>query len=157
MGQRTVQQNNGLHVAIIMDGNGRWARRRRRPRAAGHRAGATAVRRVVEAAAEPALGIDVLTLYAFSSDNWQRPPDEVRNLMRLLGDYLVRETPRCIENRVRLTVTGRRDRLSPELRARIAEAERATAEAAAGDERLTLRLAIDYSARDVIVRAAGRW
>lgn len=146
-----MQQNDGLHVAIIMDGNGRWARRRRRPRQAGHRAGAAAVRGVVETAAEPAFGIDVLTLYAFSSDNWQRPSDEVRHLMRLLEDYLAKETPRCIENGIRLMVTGRRDRLSGALRRRIEEAESATA----GGERLTLRLAIDYSARDVIVRAAG--
>jgi len=97
------------------------------------------------------MGIDVLTLYAFSSDNWQRPEDEVRNLMRLLAEYLRKETPRCIENGVRLVVTGRRDRLSPALRSRIEEAEAATS----GCDRLRLRLAIDYSARDLVVAAAA--
>ena len=140
----------GLHVAVIMDGNGRWANARGLPRVAGHREGAKAVRRVVEAG--PGLGIGTLTLYAFSSDNWQRPPREVGALMRLFRGYLASETARLIENGVRLTVIGRRDRLPEVLVRAIAGAEAATA----GGERLHLRLAIDYSARDAIVRAAAR-
>jgi undecaprenyl diphosphate synthase len=134
------------HTAIIMDGNGRWAQARGLPRAAGHEAGATAVRRVIEAA--PALGIGALTLYAFSADNWQRPRSEVQALMRLLRTYLRQETPRCVREGVRLEVIGRRDRLPVTLRAAIAAAERATAR---GDT-LHLRLAIDYSARAAIAR-----
>jgi undecaprenyl diphosphate synthase len=139
----------GLHVAVIMDGNGRWANARGMPRVAGHRAGAKAVRRVVEAA--PGLGIGTLTLYAFSSDNWQRPPREVGALMRLFRGYLASETARLVENGVRLTVIGRRDRLPEVLARAIAGAEAATA----GGARLHLRLAIDYSARDAILRAAA--
>jgi undecaprenyl diphosphate synthase len=133
------------HTAIIMDGNGRWASARGLPRSAGHRAGATAVRRVIETA--PSLGITALTLYAFSADNWQRPRAEVQTLMRLLRVYLRDETPRCIREGVRLEVIGRRDRLPAVLRAAIAAAERATA----GGRTLDLRLAIDYSARAAIV------
>src|SRR3954467_10218227 len=140
---------SGLHAAVIMDGNGRWATARGLPRVAGHRAGARAVRRVVEAA--PGLGIGTLTLHAFSSDNWQRPPREVGALMRLFRSYLASETARLIENGVRLTVIGRRDRLPEVLARAIAGAEEATA----GGRRLHLRLAIDYSARDAILRAAA--
>ncbi len=139
-----------LHVAIIMDGNGRWARERGLPRIAGHREGATAVRRVVEAA--PDLGIGVLTLYAFSEDNWSRPTAEVNALMKLLGRYLVQERRRCIENGVRLKAIGRRDRLGAPLVALLEEAERETA----GGQRLELRLAIDYSSRSAILDAARR-
>ncbi|MFL5385933.1 MAG: di-trans,poly-cis-decaprenylcistransferase [Longimicrobiaceae bacterium] len=139
----------GVHVAVIMDGNGRWANARGLPRVAGHRAGAKAVRRIVEAA--PGLGIGTLTLYAFSSDNWQRPPREVGALMRLFRGYLASETARLIENGVRLSVIGRRDRLPEVLARAIAGAEAATA----GGARLHLRLAIDYSARDAILRAAA--
>jgi undecaprenyl diphosphate synthase len=134
------------HAAIIMDGNGRWARARGLPRSAGHRAGATAVRRAVEAA--PSLGITALTLYAFSADNWRRPRGEVQSLLRLLRSYLRDETGRCVEGGVRLEVMGRRDRLSPALRAAIRAAERATA----GGRTLDLRLAIDYSAREAMAR-----
>ena len=98
-----------MHVAIIMDGNGRWAVRRGLPRTAGHREGAKAVRRAVEAAVEKP--IDVLTLYAFSSDNWKRPDAEVRSLMRLFEQYLRTEVRRCLRHSVRLSVIGRRDRL----------------------------------------------
>jgi undecaprenyl diphosphate synthase len=140
---------SGLHTAVIMDGNGRWATARGLPRVAGHRAGARAVRRVVEAA--PGLGIGTLTLYAFSSDNWQRPPREVGALMRLFRSYLASETAKLIENGVRLTVIGRRDRLPEVLARAIAGAEESTA----GGRRLHLRLAIDYSARDAILRAAA--
>ncbi|MCG6957764.1 MAG: di-trans,poly-cis-decaprenylcistransferase [Gemmatimonadetes bacterium] len=139
---------SGIHVAIIMDGNGRWAVARGRPREWGHRQGARAVRRVVEAA--PDLGIGTLTLYAFSSDNWQRPAHEVRTLMRLFRSYLRREVPELLENGVRLEVLGRRDRLSPELVRAITAAETATAAAS----RLRLRLAVDYSSRDILVSAA---
>ena len=138
------------HTAIIMDGNGRWAVRRARPRHAGHREGASAVDTIVRAAARTESGIDWLTLYAFSSDNWSRPTTEVRGLMRLFGEYLRRETSTCVENGVRLEVIGRRDRLSPALVSRIRTAEGATS----GGDRLVLRLAIDYSARDQLVRAA---
>jgi undecaprenyl diphosphate synthase len=138
-----------LHVAIIMDGNGRWAVRRGLPRLEGHRRGADTVDRVVQAA--PDLGIGTLTLYAFSSDNWQRPADEIDGLMRLFRIYLEKETARCIDNGVRLVVIGRRDRLAPDIVGAIAGAEHATA----GGKRLVLRLAIDYSARDAIIRAAA--
>jgi undecaprenyl diphosphate synthase len=138
-----------MHVAVIMDGNGRWANARGLPRVAGHRAGAKAVRRVVEAA--PGLGVGTLTLYAFSSDNWQRPPREVGALMRLFRGYLASETQRLLENGVRLTVIGRRDRLPEVLARAIAGAEEATR----FGTRLHLRLAIDYSAREAILRAAA--
>ena len=121
------------------------------PRGFGHREGAKAVRRVVESAADPASGVDVLSLYAFSSDNWRRPRDEVRGVMALFLEYLRRETARCVENNVRMTVVGRRDRLSDRLVREIQIAESATA----GRDGLLLRLAVDYSARDVIVRAAA--
>lgn len=138
------------HVGIIMDGNGRWARRRGLPRTTGHAQGARAVDATVQAAASPDCGIGWLTLYAFSSDNWERPAEEVRSLMSLFARYLRREVARCRANGVRLEVVGRRDRLSGELMARIQSAEAATA----AGEALTLRLAIDYSARDQLVRAA---
>ena len=140
-----------LHVAIIMDGNGRWAARRGLPRTSGHRAGADAVRRVVEAS--PALGITTLTLFAFSSDNWRRPRDEVGALMSLLRRYLQAELTRLIDNDVRLTVFGRRDRLPDGLGNAIADAERRSA----AGTRLHLRIAIDYSARDAIANAAAAW
>lgn len=141
----------GLHVAIIMDGNGRWATRRGLPRAAGHREGAKAVRAVVEWAAESTAGIGTLTLYAFSSDNWGRPRDEVTSIMRLLGEYLRHEMPHCLERGLRLSVIGRRDRLSARLVREIGTAEVKTRHGSA----LHLRLAIDYSARQVLARAAS--
>ena len=137
----------GLHVAIIMDGNGRWAQARGLPRAEGHRAGSHAVRRVVAAA--PSLGIRTLTLYAFSSDNWRRPPMEVRHLMRLLRNHLRSEGRRLVEEGVRVSVLGRRDRMEAPLIEAIEAVEAATREGA----RLHLQLAIDYSARDAIVGA----
>jgi undecaprenyl diphosphate synthase len=138
----------GLHVAIIMDGNGRWATRKGLPRPAGHRAGADAVRRVVEAA--PGLGVHVLTVYAFSEDNWQRPRSEVESLMQLFRRFLLAEGQNCVDNGVRLNVIGRRDRLRPALRSTIEATELLTA----GGERLLLRLAVDYSSRAAIQRAA---
>jgi len=140
----------GLHVGIIMDGNGRWATRRRLPRLCGHEAGVEAVRRVVEAA--PKQGIGTLTLYAFSSDNWRRPKAEVSALMGLLRSYLAEEIECLVRNGVRLTVIGRRDRLPDGLSAGIVRAEAATA---CGDL-LHVRVAIDYSARDAILSAAAR-
>jgi undecaprenyl diphosphate synthase len=139
---------NDLHVAIIMDGNGRWALRRGLPRPAGHRAGVEAIRRVTEAA--PDLGVGTLTLFAFSTDNWRRPPDEVGALMALLRLYLRNETARLAEAGVRLSVIGRRDRLPEGLAEAIAAAEHATQDCA----RLHLRIAVDYSARDAILGAA---
>lgn len=143
-------QSTSLHVAIIMDGNGRWATRQGLPRARGHEAGAEAVRRVVRAAA--AQGVGILTLYAFSSDNWRRPQGEVDALMRLFLDHFRREASECREQGIRLTVVGRRDRLPLPLRAAIGAAERATRDG----RRLWLRIALDYSGRDQILRAARR-
>ena len=140
----------GLHVAIIMDGNGRWASARGLPRTAGHKVGARTARRIVEHA--PSAGIRTLTLYAFSADNWKRPPQEVSQLMRLFRVYLLKETDRCISQGVRLTVIGRRDRLSRALRMAIEESERVTA----GGTTLHLRVALDYSARESLVAAARR-
>src|SRR3981081_475154 len=145
MKQSTFTQ---LHAAIIMDGNGRWASMRGLPRLAGHRAGAEALRRTVEAA--PDLGIATLTVYAFSSDNWRRPPEEVSGLMKLFRRYLREERDRCIENGVRVSVIGRRDRLPGWLLPDIASVE---SETSAGT-RLHLRLAVDYSSRDAILNAA---
>ena len=115
-----IGQAARLHIAIIMDGNGRWASGRGLPRIAGHRAGAKAVRRVVEAARK--LGVETLTLFAFSSDNWQRPSFEVSALMRLFCEYLASETERLVANGIRLNVIGRRDRLTPSVRAAIENA-----------------------------------
>jgi len=137
-----------LHVAIIMDGNGRWAAARGWPRLAGHRAGGEAVRRTVEAARK--LGIGTLTLYAFSSDNWRRPDEETSGLMRLFEEHLRTEAPKCLEQGIRLNIIGRRDRLSNSLLKAIDWAERTTSTARG----LWLRLAVDYSARDAILRAA---
>src|SRR6266567_6257957 len=139
----------GLHVAIIMDGNGRWATRRGLPRVAGHRAGVAAVRRLVEHA--PDLGITRLTLYAFSSDNWSRPAHEVRSIFWLMRAYLRLEKERLRRADVRLEVIGRRDRLPELLLREIAQTEFATAEG----RRLHLRVAVDYSSRFAITRAAA--
>jgi undecaprenyl diphosphate synthase len=145
-----VIQSSSLHAAIIMDGNGRWAERRGLPRTAGHRAGAKAVERIVEAA--PAAGISTLTLYAFSSDNWNRPMPEVAALMRLFRSYLKSRRERAVGNGVAVEVIGRRDRLPVAVLREIAETEAATA----GGTLLRLRIAVDYSARDAILRAALR-
>jgi len=142
------EERKKLHVAIIMDGNGRWAARRGLPRVAGHRAGVAAVRRVVERAAE--LEIGTLTVYAFSADNWRRPAPEVHSLMSLITAYLRMECARLRDQGVRLEAIGRRDRIPGYLERAIANTESATA----AGERLTLRVAIDYSARAAIARAA---
>ncbi|PWT85022.1 MAG: di-trans,poly-cis-decaprenylcistransferase [Proteobacteria bacterium] len=145
---RTEQQ---LHVAIISDGNGRWATSRGLPRSAGHRAGAEAARRVIEAA--PRLGIHTLTMFALSSANWKRPEAEVDAILRLLHEYVLTETNNCLEEGMRLSIIGRRDRLPMTLREAVADAEAATARGT----RLHLRLAVDYSARDAIYAAACRF
>jgi undecaprenyl diphosphate synthase len=137
-----------LHVAIIMDGNGRWATRQGKPRMVGHQLGASRIREIVEAA--PELGIQVLTLFAFSSDNWRRPKFEVNFLMNLLKSYLESEVIKCQENGIKLTIIGRRDRLNPQILQLIENAENLTA----SGTKLHLRVAIDYSSRDVILQAA---
>jgi undecaprenyl diphosphate synthase len=146
----TVQseQPSGLHVAIIMDGNGRWAARRNLPRVAGHRAGVAAVRRIVEHA--PKVGIGRLTVYAFSSDNWRRPAPEVQSIFWLLRAFLRLERERLRQAGARLEVIGRRDRIPKLLLREIDQAVAVTAEG----RRLRLRVAIDYSSRDAIMRAA---
>jgi undecaprenyl diphosphate synthase len=143
-----VIQSSSLHAAIIMDGNGRWAERRGLPRSAGHRAGAAAVERVIEAA--PHAGIGTLTLYAFSCDNWNRPMPEVATLMRLFKSYLRGKRTRAVGNGVAVEVIGRRDRLPVPVLREIAETEAATS----GGRLLRVRLAVDYSGRDALVRAA---
>jgi undecaprenyl diphosphate synthase len=135
------------HVAIIMDGNGRWARARGLPRAAGHRRGADAVRRTVRAAGE--LGIEYLTLYGFSSENWKRPADEVDDLMKLLRIYLRGEIAELHRNQVRLRVIGNRQRLAPDIITLIDHAEQQTA----GNSGLTLVIALNYGGRDEITAA----
>ena len=139
-----------VHLAIIMDGNGRWATARRMPRLAGHKAGAETVRRVIEAA--PGLGVRTLTLYAFSSDNWKRPQAEVTGLFGLLSDFLQRETAELVRKGVRFTAIGRRDRLSAPLVRLIEMCEESTRACA----ELHLRVAIDYSSRDALLSAARR-
>jgi len=138
---------SALHVAIIMDGNGRWASRQGLPRAVGHRAGARAVHRAVAAAAER--DVSDLTLYAFSADNWRRPLPEVLGLFRIFERTIRSETATCVAKGVRLSVIGRRDRLPSPLRTAIAGAEAATAAGGRGG-RLHLRIAIDYSGRAAI-------
>jgi undecaprenyl diphosphate synthase len=139
-----------MHVAIIMDGNGRWATQRGLPRTAGHVEGAKAVRVAVEAAARAK--VEILTLYAFSSANWARPPAEISALMRLFGQYLFTETRRCVEQSIRINVIGRRDRLGENLLRSIEQSERSSA---AGSGML-LRIAVDYSSQHSIMQAAQR-
>lgn len=135
------------HLAIIMDGNGRWAKARHLPRIAGHRAGVEAVRRVVEAA--PDLGIEVLTLYAFSSENWKRPADEVADLMGLLRHYIQSEINALHKNGVRLDFIGNYRALKPDLVAMLDAARVKTAD----NKRLTLIMALNYGGQDELVRA----
>lgn len=136
------------HVAIIMDGNGRWAKREGKIRAAGHRQGAEAVREAIEGALQN--GVEYLTLYAFSSENWNRPEEEVRDLMGLLKLYLNREVKTMHKQNVRLRVIGRKDRLSADIQQMIARAEEHTKD----NTRLTLVIALSYGSRDEIVDAA---
>jgi undecaprenyl diphosphate synthase len=136
-----------MHTAIIMDGNGRWAAARNLDRQAGHRAGVRAVHAVVRAAAR--CGVDTLTLYAFSSDNWHRPRAEVEALFGLLRRYLIAETDRCISDSIRLNFIGRRERLTAPLLRQLEHSERLTA----GGRRMHLRIAVDYSSRRSIIEA----
>ncbi len=156
-----IQSSSPIHTAIIMDGNGRWAQNRGLPRCLGHRRGAQALRRVVEAA--PAFGVRLLTLYAFSADNWNRPRDEVESLMALLADQLREQARTCQSQGVRMEMIGRRDRLPVSVVQAAAFAEDLTS----SGTRLHLRLAIDYSARasirgsavgedvDLLIRTGG--
>ena len=137
-----------LHLGLIMDGNGRWATARGLPRSEGHKAGAEAIRPIIETAVEA--GIGTVTLYAFAGENWCRPKREVAGLMELLRSFLQKEIPRLRRAGVRVTLIGRRDRLAAGLRGRIARAEVRTAHG----RRLHLRIAFDYSARDAIFAAA---
>lgn len=139
-----------MHVAIIMDGNGRWAARRHLPRSVGHRAGAKAVDGIVSAAARR--GVGTLTLYAFSAANWNRPTPEVSALFQLLRRYLLTQTQHCLEQAVRINVIGRRDRLGPELLQLIERSERATQQCSG----MRLRIAIDYSAQYSLLETCRR-
>ena len=139
-----------FHVAITMDGNGRWAELRGLQRTDGHRQGAVAVRRIVEAA--PRSGITSLTLYAFSANNWRRPRAEVLTLMGIFDEYLHDVGPECLEHDIRFALIGRRDRLPPSVRRQARWLEQSTS----AGQALDLRLAIDYSAREAIWRAADR-
>ncbi|WP_168929195.1 polyprenyl diphosphate synthase [Crenobacter intestini] len=138
------------HIAIILDGNGRWAKKRLLPRVAGHKKGLDAVRETVKACAE--LGVGYLTLFAFSTENWRRPPDEVSFLMGLFIGALEREVERLAERNIRLRVIGARERFAPELVARIEAAEARTA----GNTGLTLSIAADYGGRWDVLQAVNR-
>ncbi len=135
------------HIAVIMDGNGRWARSRGLPRTAGHQRGAGAVRKVVRACGD--LGVRYLTLYAFSSENWKRPADEVQDLMALLRLYIRRELAELRQNGIRLRVIGDRRRLASDIQTLIEQAEDSTA----GNQDLHLTVALNYGARNEIVAA----
>jgi undecaprenyl diphosphate synthase len=135
------------HVAIIMDGNGRWARARGKPRTAGHRAGVEAVRRTVQAAAE--IGIEYLTLYGFSTENWKRPEGEVSELMGLLRLFIKRELGALDKNGVQIKIIGDRDRFAPDIRALLDNAEKRTV----ANSRLKLTIALSYGARSELVDA----
>jgi undecaprenyl diphosphate synthase len=136
------------HVAIIMDGNGRWAKKRHLPRVAGHRAGVEAVRKIVRAAGD--LGLEALTLYAFSSENWKRPEEEVSDLMGLMKRFIVSDIDEFAANDVRLKIVGNWRVLAPDVVALIEDALARTA----GNKRTTLAVALNYGAQDEIVRAA---
>lgn len=146
--KKSKQPNPPTHVAIIMDGNGRWAKKRMLPKVAGHKRGADAVRRCVEDSID--LGIKYLTLYAFSSENWNRPEDEVNDLMTLLQRYLTREVDELHEKNIRLAFIGDRSRLSDDIRNLLEAAERRTL----GNTRLCLTLALSYGSRSEIIDAA---
>jgi undecaprenyl diphosphate synthase len=140
-----------LHVAIICDGNGRWATSQGRARSVGHRAGAEAAQSVIRCA--PHLGIHTLTLFTLSSANWKRPSEEVGAILKLLRKYLREEAAHCLDEGIRLSIIGRRDRLPEDLRQEITEAEALTAKGT----RLHLRLAVDYSARHSLFQAASKF
>ena len=138
------------HVAIIMDGNGRWAQKRGLPRVAGHKAGADRVRPIMEYCRE--VGIEVLTLYAFSTENWQRPEQEVSGIMRLLDKFLDRETEQLVKDKVRLCFPGNPERITPELREKMQRATERTSK----DYKNTLNVCINYGGRDEILQAVNR-
>src|SRR5882672_12273850 len=139
-----------LHVAIIMDGNGRWAAARGLPRAEGHRRGVEALRRTVRAAGD--LGIGVLTIFSFSSENWSRPPSEIRDLMGLLRRFIRNDLVELHQNGVHVRVIGERDDLDAEIRRLLEEAEELTKD----NDKLTLVVAFNYGGRQEIARAAQR-
>lgn len=134
------------HVAIIMDGNGRWAKRQHKPRLFGHKVGVDSVQEIVECAAE--YGIEVLTLYAFSTENWKRPADEVGGLMGLLKNYLQKELGRMLKNKIRLTCIGDIGKLPKDVR----EVLETTIKQTSGNDKLTLNLALSYGGRSELVR-----
>ena len=138
------------HVGIIMDGNGRWAEQRGLPRLEGHRRGSDSVREVTRAARR--IGLPALTLYAFSSQNWQRPPDEVEGLMDLLRDYLAKERPEIMENGIRLHAIGQLDRLPPRVRDPLEELRRDSAK----NDKMILTLALSYGGREEILAMARK-
>lgn len=138
------------HVAIIMDGNGRWAQQRKKPRLFGHKAGADSVSAIVETCRE--IGIEYLTLYAFSSENWNRPEQEVSGLMSILKRYLDSELNRMLKNDIRLKAIGDHSRLPDSVRKALARTEELTS----GNTKLTLNLALSYGSRDEIVRAVQK-
>jgi len=138
------------HIAIVMDGNGRWAERRGLPVAEGHRAGTKALRRTVEAAID--LGVETLIVYAFSTENWSRPEGEVEDLMEIFGETIERELPDLARQGVRARFLGRRDRAPDELRAQMEGLEDETAH----NERLNLWIAFDYGGRAELLEAARR-
>jgi undecaprenyl diphosphate synthase len=146
-----VAQTHPLHVAIICDGNGRWATARGLARSSGHRAGAEAAKNTIRCA--PHLGIHTLTLFALSSSNWKRPPAEVNAILKLLQEYLESEKERCLDEGVRLSIIGRRDRFPVQLRENILQAEALTSKGT----RMHLRLAVDYSARHSLFQAASKF
>lgn len=145
-----MREQKGLHVAAIMDGNGRWAQSRNLPRSMGHRRGVLALQQLLMGCQN--LSIATLTLYAFSSDNWKRPQNEVNTLMKLLQSWLKKEGMRAKEQGICVNVIGRRDRLPNQVLAQIEATEALTAHG----QNLVLRLLVDYSARDAITRAAQR-
>lgn len=144
----TIQNHGARHVAIIMDGNGRWAKKRLLPRVAGHRAGVEAVRTIVRAAGD--MGLEALTLYAFSSENWKRPEDEVSDLMGLMKRFIISDLDEFAANDVKLKVIGDWRALAPDVVALIENALDRTA----GNKRTTLAVALNYGAQDELVRAA---
>ncbi|WP_417448967.1 isoprenyl transferase [Kordiimonas sp.] len=152
--QKSIEETGGVgslkHVAIIMDGNGRWATYHNKPRSLGHKKGAEAVREAIEGAIN--CGVEYLTLYAFSSENWNRPADEVSDLMALLKLYLKREIKTVHKQGVRLRIIGSRERLSPDIIKMIEKAEEKTA----SNDRMTLVIALSYGSRDEILSATRR-
>ncbi len=142
--------NNPKHIAIIMDGNGRWARKRGLPKIAGHKKGVDAIRGVMEKCVD--LGVPYLTLYAFSSENWKRPQKEVDALMNLLRDYLRKETERFVKEGIRLRAIGDLGKLPDDIQQSLAESIHKTKD----NEKINLTIALSYGGRDEIVRAVGR-